>query len=60
MEKSFFTVPKIKILIPQINQLEVKKSSDYHDIEAVEFLDHINFDNGDLDDDTIDYLSETI
>ena len=60
MGKRLFTVPTIKKLIPQINQLEVKKSLHYHDIEAVEFLDYINFDNGDLDDDSIDYLSETI
>ena len=60
MGKSLFTVPTIKKIIPQINQLELKKSSNYHDIEAVAFLDHINFDNGDFDDDNIDYISETI
>ena len=60
MGKSLFTVPTIKKLIPQINQLEIKKSSDYDDIEAVEFFDQINFDNSDLDDDAIDYISETI
>ena len=42
------------------NQLELKKSSNYHDIEAVEFLDHINFDNGDFDDNVIDYIAEII
>ena len=47
-------------MIPQINQLEVKKRWHYHDIEAVEFLDNINVDNGDLDDDAIDYISEII
>ena len=47
-------------MIPQINQSELKKSSDYHDIEAVEFLDHIHFDNGDFDDNTIDYIEESI
>ena len=60
MGKSLFTVPTIKKMIPQINQLELKKSSNYHDIEAVAFLGHINFDNGDFDDDNIDYISETI
>ena len=60
MGKSLFTVPTIKTMIPQINQLEFKKSSNYHDIEAVAFLDHIIFDNGDFDDDNIDYISETI
>ena len=59
MGKILFTVTTIKKLIPQINQLELKKSSEYHDIEAVEFLDHINFDNGDFDDDEIDYIEET-
>ena len=47
-------------MIPQINQLAVKKRSHYHDIEAVEFLDHINVDSGDLNDDVIDYISEII
>ena len=60
MEKSLFTVPTIKKLILQINQLEVKKSSDYHDMEAVEFLDHTNFDNGDFDNDVIDYIEGSI
>ena len=60
MGKTLFTVPTIKELIPQIDSLEVEKISDYHDIEAVEFLDQINFDNGDFDDIAIDYLSETI
>ena len=60
MGKILFTVPTIKKMIPQINQLELKKNSNYHDIEAVAFLDHINFDNGDFDDDNIDYISETI
>ena len=60
MGKILFTVPTIKKLIPQINQLELKKSSDYHDIEAVEFLDHINFDNGDFDDNVIDNIEEYI
>ena len=36
------------------------KSSDYHDMEAIEFLDHIHFDNGDFDDNAIDYIEESI
>ena len=28
-------------------------------MEAVEFLYHINFDNGDFDDNAIDYVSES-
>ena len=47
-------------MIPQIDPLEVEKFSDYHHMEAVEFLDQINFDNGDFDDIAIDYTSETI
>ena len=29
-------------------------------MEAVEFLDHINVDNGDFDDNAIDYIAESI
>ena len=29
-------------------------------MEAVEFLDHINFANGDFDDNAIDYISEKL
>ena len=29
-------------------------------MEAVEFLDHINFDNGNFDDNAIDYIVESI
>ena len=29
-------------------------------MEAVEFLDHINVDNGDFDDNAIDYIVESI
>ena len=47
-------------MVPQIDQLEVEKSSDCHDMEDVEFLDQINFDNGDFGDIVIDYISETI
>ena len=59
-DNSLFTVPTIKKLIPQIDQLEVEKSSDYHDMTAVEFLYHIHFDNGNFDDNLIDYIVECI
>ena len=29
-------------------------------MEAVEFLDHVHFDNGDFDDNAIDYIEESI
>ena len=60
IKKSLFTVPTIKTLIPQIDQIEVEKSSDYHDMTAVEFLYHIHFDNGNFDDNLIDYIVECI
>ena len=41
-------------------QIEDKTVSDSHDMEAVEFLDHINFDTPDFDDDEIDYIEESI
>ena len=37
-------------------QIEDKTVSHYYDIEAVEFLDHINFDTPDFEDDEIDYI----
>ena len=47
----------------QINeklQIEDKKDSYSYDMEAVEFLNHINFENIDFDDDEIDYVEESI
>ena len=41
-------------------QIEDKTVSDSYDMEAVEFLDHINFDTPDFDDDEIDYIEESI
>ena len=41
-------------------QIEDKTVSHSYDIEAVEFLDHINFDTPDFEDDEIDYIEETI
>ena len=45
---------------PSNKSIRSKKNSDYHDIEAFEFLDHINVDNSDFDDDVIDYVEESI
>ena len=41
-------------------QIKDKKVSHSYDMEAVEFLDHINFDTPDFDDDEIDYIEESI
>ena len=37
-----------------------KESSNSYEMEAVEFLDHIHFDNGDFDDTAINYIAESI
>ena len=44
----------------QKNTIEDKESSSSYEMEAIEFLDHINFDNGDFDDNVIDYIAEII
>ena len=41
-------------------QIEDKETSNSYETEAVEFLDHINVDNGDFDDNAIDYIAEFI
>ena len=41
-------------------QIEDKIMSHSYDMEAVEFLDHINFDTPDFEDDEIDYIEESI
>ena len=41
-------------------QIEDNTVSHSYDMEAVEFLDHINFDTPDFDDDEIDYIEESI
>ena len=47
--------------IDSLNRLiRSQKSSDCHDMEGVEFLDHINFDNGHFDDNAINYIEESI
>ena len=41
-------------------QIEDKESLNSYETETVEFLDHINFDNDDFDDNAIDYMAESI
>ena len=41
-------------------QIEDKKVSHSYAMKAVEFLNHINFDTLDFDDDEIDYIEESI
>ena len=41
-------------------QIEDKTVSHFYDKEALEFLDHINFDTHDFKDDEIDYIEESI
>ena len=40
--------------------MEDEKLLHSYDMEAVEFLDHINFDSTDFEDDEIDYIEESI
>ena len=40
--------------------MEDKNVSHSYDMEAVEFLDHINFESTDLDDDESDYIEDSI
>ena len=54
--KSLVTAPIIRKLM----QIEDKESSNCYEMEAVEFLDHINFDNGNFDDNAINYIVESI
>ena len=42
------------------NDIKEKESSQLHDIECVEFLDTLDFDDTAIDDDCINYLDETI
>ena len=41
-------------------QIEDKTVSHSNDMEAVELLDHINFEIHDFEDDEIDYIEESI
>ena len=39
-------------------QLQDEESSVPYDAEALEYLDHINFENADFDDNEIDYIEQ--
>ena len=41
-------------------QIENKTVSHYYDMETVEFLDYLNFDTPDFEDDKICYIEESI
>ena len=41
-------------------QLQDEESSDPYDAEALEYLDHINYENADFDDNEIDYIEQSI
>ena len=53
-------IKRTKIKKIKKRQIEDKESSNSYEMEAVEFLDHINVDNGDFDDNAIDYISEKL
>ena len=55
-----FTDHTIKNPKDEKRQLEDKDSSHSNDINTVDFLNHVNFDNGDFDDNAIDYIEECI
>ena len=58
--KSVLTYLTIKNETDGKNQKEDKKSSCSYDIEAVDFLDNINFKNTDFDDNDHNYIEEYI
>ena len=55
-----FTDQTIQNLKDEKRQIEDKESSNSYEMEAVEFLDHINFDDGDFDYNAIDNKAESI
>ena len=44
----------------QNTQLQDEESSAPYDAEALEYFDHINFENADFDDNEIDYIEQSI
>ena len=56
-EDSIFTDQKVE---RREEDIKKKESSKLHDIECVEFLDALNFDNAAVDDDYINYLDQSI
>ena len=55
-----FSDQTIKNSNDEKRQLEYKESSSTYEMEAVEFVDNINVDSGDFDDNVIDYIAESI
>ena len=60
IDKSDSNDPTIKNLKDNKGQLEDNDNLNLHDMATVQFLDQLNFDNGDLDDDEIEYIEELI
>ena len=56
-DDSIFTDQKVERREEDIKE---KENSQLHDIECVEFLDALNFDNAAVDDDYINYLDQTL
>ena len=56
-DDSIFTDQKVELREEDITERE---SFQLHDIEFVEFLDALNFDNAAVDDDYINYLDQSI
>ena len=54
-DDSIFTDQKVERIEEDIKG---KKSSQHHDIDCVEFLDTLNFDNAAVDDDYFNYLDQ--
>ena len=58
--KSDYNDQTIKNLNDNKGHLEDNDNLNLHDMATVQFLDKLNFDNGDLDDDEIDYIEELL
>ena len=59
-DKSDSHDPTIKNLKNNKRDLDDNKNLNPHDMATVQFLDELNFNNGDLDDDEMDYIEEFI
>ena len=58
--KTRFTVPKINISKDTNRILEDQNNSNSHDLECVVFLDSLNFESVDIDEEYINYLDQSI
>ena len=56
-DDSIFTDQKVE---RREEDIKGKKTSQHHDIDCVEFLDTLNFDDAAVDDDYINYLDQTL